>query len=831
MLLHWWQTVSQVQPPRRVPPLPPQSTSFLEDEVKHTALSSLLLGEKRSTTDGYGDAGNLCVACANGHVLFRATSAAIGKTTASVSLLTQELMVRVQSTEDNARQLPSLSTAEDCVAHLHRLGLLQPPCAMKATDHNDSCVLLRATVYILSGADNTSAAAAGQQCGAIVARLRLSNEKATTMEVATPRLTEWPITPTHPQEKTLTSPPYVGTAMVGETDVDADLFPPTHITVENSSATFVVHFEALTAANTRELHCPLRFLTVKLGRYGRHHNQLQQVLHGVAIAARLNRTFLLPPFVAADYAEFVRLDSEILYGWQTLRQVGRYCLVTYNEARPLLQQVREATQKGPLTVSRVHVAANVAEKDGQQQQQQQEEATTASDDWEMRVWGSLPRVPCKLSTTPLFNADAWFASGVPRKPRRHSLRGTGDANNASDVLLLQEVQTAPLSTASSLTTPQMRRDVYRAAAETLRTQFDGAAEGPPVDLVVLSSETAFHLRPRLKEATRLLGLLRPSPSITSEVGRFYRLWAPQYKWPVYNNPLRTFEDCLQPGRFRAVVGMDVYAGGNATCQHAVANLIENARHLSRVGAYMLEGMKEVFRLGKDAPRTSTAARLTADCAWDVHSVVHLFRQYARWLAARELNSRHNATVAGSPATRSPYPQHENNGGGGRKAGTGTHYTAFLAYDANMGSMAEKTEVELQRHYTPLAHELLSNGMRPSFTAAYDRHTRVDFREAYDSARRRVAAAAAAGTLNLTAEDETATADAVEHLLLKLLYPLAEQEMMGQAFDLFMLSNTGVFRGNALLPASVNVCLRRWGRRLPCHGVMPGYYEVLYNGVL
>ncbi|KPA82052.1 phosphoglycan beta 12 arabinosyltransferase (SCA like) [Leptomonas pyrrhocoris] len=812
-----------------------QQSLFFEDEVSSAATRPQLTRR-----------GGVCAVCAEGHVLFR-TSAnaavdtkivdAVGPVVDAPPTL-RHFTVCLESAEERAREaavrphcLSPLCDARDCVAQLYNLGLLRPPRAIETSVHNASCVQLSVALHVLD-----DAVTASTHCSAVVAQLRPSRNASTPqpVEVVMPRLTAWPMKRTTRRDdgddsRSGSKPLYFGVAAVKDTDVDGDLPPPSAITVQENGRVITIKFNSGSTASgdqtaaSPDLHCPLHFVTVRLGRYGRHHNQLQEILNTVALAARLNRTFIIPPFVPASYAEFVKLDTRIFYGWHTLREMGHYCLVTYAEVRPVLLQVYARTGKpAMMTMQRVHIAIHATA--------QQRLAQMSKEEGERRTWGHLLRVPATPTavtgaasdSAPLYDADEWFACGVRDALNEQAfLRRRGEKEAK---LILRE--THPPLTPASL---NMQREAnstcwesyltgVRAVVERYggrRRQREGGdlqAYHEP-DVVVLSSYTAFHVRPRLVEMARLLGLLRPSPYITSEVGRFYRLWAPQYKWPAYANPQRTFDDCLQPYRFKNVVGLHVRRR-ELTCQREVAQMSQTILSLSE-GLYVLDGTGQLDLAAGSAPFTTTVARLTNDCVWDVRSVVHLFYQYSQWLSGQESEPGHR-TLAASGA------------GELRNDVAPQHYTSYVAHDGQAGPIGQEMEVALQHRYSPAPDELLADGTRPSFTAFYDRRSSVDFSLAYQRARERLTTPTADPT-NATAVEAAAAWETAR--LIELLYPVAELELMGMAFDFFMLSNTEVFRGNVISSVSINVCVRRWGRGLPCHGVMVGYYEALYKGFL
>lgn len=904
---------------RKHPPL------FFEDEV-NTPVRQLSLNLK---SDG------VCLVCAEGRVLFRASNASRNSSNKAHTFMPgvvaamQDFDVCSESMEDakairhaageSHRSLGALlDSPHDCVARLYNLGLLQPPRATTTRRLEDGCVRIRTAVLVLE--PNASAAALASQCGANVAQLRQTEAPktrgvfkinqgttASVIELSTPRFIVWPVQSSQPLSPNISktaislvvqnsssTPAYFRTAPVAETEVDADVSPPSSITLAESRDAIVVQFDSMNnnpptmpAASAAavgtppDLHCPLRFLTVRLGSFGRHHNQLQEVLHGIALAAELNRTFLLPPFVPVLYADYLKVDTEVLYGWHALREKGRYCIFTYNEARPLLREafahhdgatrqqrkLMEADASAPaagttsstatsahalrsMTLARVHLdldPAALARARGQSAQLQ-----------EQRAWGELPRVPQgagqqggNWSEAVFYDMDAWFACGVHVAFDATVVQvarsgGSGTASRLTEApLLLQETFSPTVYTEPPTKSKRHKAtcwEEYQTEVNSLFCRFgvfknncsvsgktgDGSHHvlpSPQPDLVVLSSATAFQLRPRLPTMTRLLGLLRPSPSITSEVGRFYRLWATQFRWPVYTNSQRSFTDCLQPRRFRDVVGFHVRRR-EMTCRQEAEDLTRTVLALTH-GHYVLEGTGQRVATndgaGQVVVRNSSVGRLVNDCMWDAPALVRLFRQYSQWVTAERNGTTGGRGKGGTRSNTAAAARH------GAIPRTPPRFTTFIAHDEQSGPIAANVEVILQRNYTPTRDEILADGQRPSFAAVYDRRLRKDFHKVYDRTVELVKKAAAAKVAQTNAPVVVPTRTWKLNELLSVLYPLAEQELLGMGFDFFMLSNTGVFRGNALSSVSTNVCLRRWGRGLPCHGVMPGYFEALYKG--
>ncbi|KPI86181.1 phosphoglycan beta 1 2 arabinosyltransferase (SCA like) (SCAL) [Leptomonas seymouri] len=809
-----------------------QQSTFFEDEVNAKAMHPQF-----ARSEG------VCAVCAEGHILFRADilyacdggSADAFGAAADAKPTLRDFTVCLESIEDAtirpAAQRPLLSplcTARDCVARLHNLGLLQPPRATATSAYHTACVQLRVSLQVLGAAVTAPA-----HCSAVVAQLRRPQSASTPqlLELTMPRLTVWPMKHTMGLDESNSSstskPLYFGAAAVKETDVDSDLPPPSMITVQKTLHEITVKFGSVDAtqgdstAASPDLRCPPHFLTVRLGRFGRHHDQLQKILNTLALAAQLNRTIIVPPFVPVLDGDFLRLNTEVLYGWHALREVGRYCLLTYTEARPVLQQIYATAETwAVMTMERVHFAIDA----------------TASEKWkqtpeqaiERHVWGYLPRLPRSNTTTtaaaaapsPMYDADEWFACGVRKTRSGQALLHHLDDKELR--LVFREIS-SPFTQAHLNLEGEGNHtswEKYRAGVHALIKRYSGSSRqrvkddrntyNQP-DMVVLSSFTAFQLRPRLAEMSRMLGLLRPSPYITSEIGRFYRLWAPQYKWPVYTNPKRTFDDCLQPHRFKNVVGLHVLRHEH-TCREEAEHLSQTIVSLSK-GRYVFNGATRVQASNKPAPAPSTRVRLANDCVWDVRSAVHLFYQYSRWLGKEDSESgRH--TQAGARAE------------GLEDDSAHQHYTSYVADDEQSRSIGPEMEVALQRQYNPAKGELLGDGKRLSFTAMYDRRSLIDAYEAYRRARKRIKAPAV-DPKNATAVEEAAAWEM--DCLIELLYPKVEIELMSIAFDFFMLSNTGVFRGSTTSSMSIDVCIRRWGRGLPCHGVIAGYYEALYKG--
>ncbi|KAG5491500.1 hypothetical protein JIQ42_01403 [Leishmania sp. Namibia] len=772
--------------------------------------------------------GTFCGLCTEGLVVFRPAAAA---TSSSAVPATIEYKVCMETMEEAwllESKAESLSTVRDCVARLYNLGLLQPPRAAIVTS-NDMCATVRVTVQVLSS--ETEEPGVSQCSSGFVAALQVSEAQPQKVEVLVERFPSWPLPSTASQVaaaakgverggsdgKKESLPAYFATAAVKDADVDCDAPPPLRVDTTEDLKEVVVRFvegaasatEPLAPPLASDLHCPTYFLTVRLGRFGRHHNQLQEILNGISLARRANRTFVLPPFVPALYMPYMKVSPELLYGWNALRRNGRYCVLTYAEARPVLQDLR--VREGLVSMERVNFAASV----------DVQVLLNTTEQHDRYVWGSIPRVQCEDGTF-VYDADDWFSTGSRQN-------ASGAACTASSELLARsplefhEASPPDAEECSGFIGPAPKEELTRwermrkCTTAFLRAYGDGdgrresvmASDRQP-RIVVLSSITAFHLRPTLTEVTRLLALLRPSSTLTEELGRYYRLYAAQLQLPMDTDPKRTFLDVLQPYRFKNMIGIHV-RHREGTCRKEAEYPSGTIIALSKA-RYQFDGTGESDVAAANRPLT-TVARLSNDCEWNVQSLLRIYEAYASWVRSRYAQKqRRLPCFARLAPAQAQVPR------------------SYVAFDEQVGPIGSQLQAALQDRYNPQQEERAANGYPPIFSAFYDRRSRKDLRQTYEEI-------LASGVQSATSMQHPSSQTALSNVstpwtrssLVESLYPIAEQEVLALTFDFFMLSNMAVFRGNIISSVSINVCLRRWGRGLPCHGVLAGYYEMLFKG--
>ncbi|XQJ30372.1 phosphoglycan beta 1,2 arabinosyltransferase [Leishmania guyanensis] len=89
-----------------------------------------------------------------------------------------------------------------------------------------------------------------------------------------------------------------------------------------------------------DLHYLTHFLKVHFGCFGRHHNQLQEILNGISLARRSSRMFIPSPFVPVLMLLRLKLSPESVCGWNAPRTNGYYCALPYAQAQSVLQHLR-----------------------------------------------------------------------------------------------------------------------------------------------------------------------------------------------------------------------------------------------------------------------------------------------------------------------------------------------------------------------------------------------------------------------------------------------------------------------------------------------------------
>ncbi|CBZ30189.1 phosphoglycan beta 1,2 arabinosyltransferase,(SCA like) [Leishmania mexicana MHOM/GT/2001/U1103] len=611
------------------------------------------------------------------------------------------------------------------------------------------------------------------------------------------------------------APAYFATAAVRDTDVDSDVPPPWRIDTTEDLNGVVMRF-ARDAAQTTEssspltsdLHCPTYFLTANLGRFGRHHNQLQEILNGISLAKRSNRTFILPPFVPALYMSYLKLNPELLYGWNALRRNGRYCVLSYAEARPILQHLRE--RDGVVRMERVSFAATA----------DLHLLFNTTEEHDSYAWGPMPRVPGKDGAF-VYDADDWFSMGLPQ--REMTAHTSGNTSLVPSPLTFHEARPPSAEECSGFAGPTPNKNqtqwerIRRCTTAFLRTYGDGdgrcesslASRRQP-RIVVISGVTAFHLRPTLTEMTRLLALLRPSSTLAVEIGRYYRLYAAQLQWPANTDPKRSFLNVLQPFRYKSTIGVHVRRR-ESTCreeaEHPSATIVAMSE-----ARYRFDGTGEKDSTTPGRPLT-TVARLANDCGWDSVSLLHIYDTYAGWMRSPQARglTRSDCSAHVPPPNKQVL-------------------RGYIAFDEQVGPIGSQLQAALQQRYNPLKKRAAS-GYLPIYAAFYDHRPRRDLFQTYQEI---LARWEHPPTDTQRADGEPVPISDVPRTtasLIEMLYPIVEQEALALGFDFFILGNTGVFRGNIISSVSINVCLRRLGRGLPCHGVLAGYYEMLYKGYM
>ncbi|CAG9581808.1 phosphoglycan beta 1,2 arabinosyltransferase,(SCA like) [Leishmania major strain Friedlin] len=772
--------------------------------------------------------GAFCGLCTEGLVVFRPASAATSLTTAPAQTEVVVCMETMEEARLAASKSEPLSTVRDCVARLYNLGLLQPP-RTTITAVNDTCAAVRVTAQVLSG--EAEEADRSKCSSGFVAELQVSSTEREKVKVHTQRFPSWPLCPAASRDaidaedghqdgsgsNDYIVPAYFATAAVRDTDVDCDVPPPWRIDTIEDLDGVVMRF-ARDAAQTTEsslpltsdLRCPTYFLTVNIGRFGRHHNQLQEILNGISLARRSNRTFILPSFVPALYMTYLKLNPELLYGWNSLRRNGRYCVLSYAEARPILQHLRE--RDGVVSMERVSFAATA----------DLHVLFNTTEEHDSYAWGSMPRMPATDGAF-VYDADEWLSMGLQR--RDMTAHTASNTSSVPSPLTFHEARPPSAEECSGFAGPALNKNrtqwerIRSCTTAFLRTYGDGdgrrgsslASRRQP-RVVVISSVTAFHLRPTLTEMTTLLGLLRPSPTLTVEIGRYYRLYATQLQWPANTDPKRSFLNVLQPCRYKSTIGVHVRRR-EFTCreeaEHPSATIVAMSE-----ARYQFDGTGENDRTAAGRPLT-TVERLASDCGWNAQSLLHIYDTYAGWTRSRRARGlrRSRCFAPVQPSSKQVL-------------------RSYVAFDEQVGPIGSQLQAALQQRYNPLKKQRAANGYPPIYAAFYDRRPRKDLFQMYREILAKWEHSStdkqhADGGAVFNVSDVPRTTES----LVEILYPIAEQEALALGLDFFLLGNTGVFRGNIISSVSINVCLRRLGRGLPCHGVLAGYYEMLYKGYM
>ncbi|KPA74884.1 phosphoglycan beta 12 arabinosyltransferase (SCA1) [Leptomonas pyrrhocoris] len=677
-----------------------------------------------------------------------------------------------------------------CLAQLISLGLLGTAQGASLA-HGGTAPRVSAAVlvdYDAAGAGTLVGRA--DRCPAFLAEVRpvaasAAAAGAATMDVSYPRLPSWPLRVAGGGGTVLPAPPYFGTATVRETDVDRDVQPPASVELTGDGSAVVVRFgrdEASRRPEPFEVVCPPHFMSVHIGRFGRQHNQVQEMLHTLALSHRTNRTFIVPVFAPENYIPYIRYDAQKVYGFNALRREGGYCLVSYAEARRVLKELEARGE--PMSLRRLNYRGVARPRDAKQW------ADELAGDW----WHVPPRTDAGGRR---YNVDAWFEDSKLREP---PLTNVSDGRADG----MHFVETEDEFTAKDVfpdggEEPYVRVARMRKAITLLVDLLGGAHESRPATkpqprLAVLSSRMAFFVHPPLREQTRLMGLLRPAENITKEADRFYAEAAAAYNWPRLREAgdAAGVRGALKPGNFKGVIGFH----------------IRRREGSCRAEALRIEGpnvaIDRRFQLDRANPSwsspLSTVRNMELDCALTRTRVAELYRQYTQWM-------RHNMTEdAAASAQLVP--------------------TIFMAYDHQSGPIAEQVEQRLAEMW--LSRQRSSTWgaatVRPHrFVASYDARVNMSFAAAFKAETRRL-------NTHRSVQSEPISEEERQVVLTRRLYDFAFAEICAMAVDFFMLTNVEVFRGSTLSSVSMNVIMRRWGRGLPCHGALPGYMVSYYTSM-
>ncbi|KAG5487924.1 hypothetical protein LSCM1_08239 [Leishmania martiniquensis] len=722
-----------------------------------------------------GASDRVCALCTSG-VVYAHAGAEGGAVAAADARLPRDVTTLVCRDVSPAGEAV-LASVEECVARLHHVGLLRAA-ATREEAVNASCV--RVTVPSIVGHMSGGSSA----CPAFLAEMRPVHAGHARVQVRFPRMPSWPL----PGGRAL---PYVGTAAVRDTDVDRDVAPPVAVELTSDGSAIVLRFgpdATSTVPGAFELRCATYFLSVFVGCFGRQHNQLQEILHGLAFARASNRTYVLPTFVPESYAPFVRYDASKLYGFNAIRREGRYCFVTNDEVKPIFAQLQALG--AVLDLRRFDYNGNADAPLSRRRPTQRRSS----------FWWKLPPVRSGVRE---YNLDGWLADTRTFSPPVLSVAD----HRPTSVLFCESVGELTVAdvfgshTEARLYSRWDRMQIYAARMLELlggdHVSDAAGGEAVQVRMGVISGEMAFFFHPQLEEATWLFGLLRPSAHVSAEADRVYSDNAEALAWPTEGAAAGGAErlvlrDTLRPENFKGVVGIHVRRR-EGTCRREAMDL-GYTNFALRPGTYALDRTDPSW-----AGRHSTVTSIELDCSWTVGSVAELYRQYAQWLWT-------NVSDAS-----------------GRKCVP----TSYVAYDDQSGPMAEKLERALQM----LSADAVARPRNGTVTrypdryvASYDRRIDTSFRALYNAAQRTAVAQVRASRRSPDYDR------ALREALVGILYEPGLQEMQAMSFDYIMLTNMAVFRGNIISSVATNVMLRRWGRGLANHGVLAGYQETFYKGV-
>ena len=680
---------------------------------------------------------------------------------------------------------PSVSeVVSRCLAQLMSLGQIGAAQDASVVVRDGADPVVRAAVLVDYDAAGASALAGrADRCPAFLAEVRPAAANASAkMDVSYPRLPSWPL----PARRGGTVPAYFGTARVRETDVDRDVQPPLSVELTGDRSGVVVRFGA-DATSMRpepfEMRCPSHFLSAFIGRFGRQHNQVQEVAHTLALSRKVNRTFIIPVLAPDYYILYLRYDAQKLYGFNALRREGGYCLLSYAEARAVLKQLE--AQGEPMSLRRFNYYADPRPKSRKK--------------WESTSYGDWWLLPQRFEdNSARLNMDAWLEDSEVRDPPVTVVSDT--RADGMNFLETEEDFTVRDVFPSGGEDEYVRMGLMRRALGMVVAMLGGdhrSAVGvkPQPRLAMLSSRMAFYVHPSLREQTRVMGLLRPADAIVKEADRLYALSAAKLSWPGGETKANStgLRDTLRTGNFKHVIGFHIRRR-EGTCRKEGVMVDRTAYPIDP--RFQLDNVDPSW-----SSPLSTLRNVELDCALTKTRVVELYRQYTRWM-------RDNMTE-GEVQAAQLVP------------------TIYMAYDDQSGPIAEQVDSRLVR---------MSLGGQRSVTWGVAKRYPAHFVGAYDT---RIGESFSsifhAETRKLDKEDwgKPRGADFEEQRRVNLIRGLYERsltEMRAMAFDYFMLTNMGMFRGATLSSVSTNVVMRRWGRGLPCHGALPGYLVSFYTSM-